>query len=282
VADLKIGRADNERRLAVDVDNARIRILELQAQIAYDRGTLNDLAAEIKIREDLLSKDAIAPYEVEKTKTQYQSLESRVQENEQQLKQTQEDLREAEGRRDEFSGQQLPEPSVDHALEAIRKEITVQEELMKGLLTRLEALEARKSVELKSPIDGVVIAVHGRANEALLQRPGELMVRRAGEVVSAGDPILAVAEETPTEIIAYVSESQLRLLKERMTVKLVKSREPAQIAESQVVRIGPTIELVPQRLWPNPNIPQWGRPVLINIPPGLAVVSGEVVGITGL
>jgi len=243
---------------------------------------MTGLGVEVKILEDLLSKEAIAPYEVDKARIQYKTLESKVRENEQLLQQAREDLRKAEERRDRFAQQGLPEPSVDHALEAIRKEITVQEELMKGLLAQLEALESRRSVALTSPIDGVVIAVHGRANDALQQRPGEQVVRRAGEVVPAGEPILVVAETEPTEIVAYVSESQLPLLKDQMTVKLVKAREPAQIAESQVLRIGPVIELMPQRLWVNPNVPQWGRPVLIGIPPGLSVVSGEIVGISGL
>ena len=242
-----------------------MRILEVQATTAFDRGTLEDLGVEVKILEDLLSKEAIAPYEVEKARIQFKALESKVRENEQLLEQAREDLRKAEERRDLFGQQGLPEPSVDHALEAIRKEITVQEELMKGLLAQLTALETRRTVELTSPIDGVVIAVHGRANDALQQRPGEQTVRRAGEVIPAGDPILAVAELEPTEIVAYVNEAQLRLLKDQMTVKLVKAREPAQIAESQVLRIGPVIELMPQRLWVNPNVPQWGRPVLLSL-----------------
>ncbi len=282
MAGLKIDRSDNERRFDTDVESVRDRMHELQGTIAYDRGTLDDLGMEVKILEDLLSKEAIAPYEVEKARFLYKSLESKLRENERQLEQTREDLQKAEERRDQFSQQGLPEPSVDHAMEAIRKEVTVQEELMKGLLAQLTALESRRNVELKSPIDGVVIAVHGRANDALQQRPGEQMVRRAGEVVPAGEPILVVAETEPTEIVAYVNESQLPLLRDQMTVKLVKAREPAQIAESQVLRIGPVIELMPQRLWVNPNVPQWGRPVLIGIPAGLSVVSGEVVGISGL
>lgn len=281
-AGMKINRADNERRFAVDVEAARLRILELQATLASDRVTLDDLGMEVRILDDLLGKAAIAPYEVEKAKVQYKSLDNKIQENQQQLEQTREDLRRAEERRNEFAQQHLPEPSVDHALEVIRKEITVQEELIKGLLAQLAALDARKNVELKSPIDGVVIAIGGRVNDVLSQRPGEQMVRRAGEVVTAGDPILAVAEKEPTEIVAYVSENQLKLLKDQMTVKLVKTREPAQIAQSRVLRVGPTIELMPQRLWLNTNVPQWGRPVLIDIPPGLSVVSGEIVGIRDL
>ncbi len=281
-ASMRISLADNERRFAVDVEAARLRILELQGALASDRVTLDDLDMEVRILEDLLSREAIAPYEVERAKVQYKSLDGKVKETEQQLEQTREDLRKAETRRDEFSRQHLPELSIDHALEAIRKEITVQEERMKGLLAQLATLDVRKNVEVKSPIDGMVIAVRQRAAEVLLQRPGEQMIRRAGEVVAAGDPILAVAEQEPTEIVAYVSEHQLMLLKDQMTVRLVKAREPAQIAQSRVSRIGPTIELMPQRLWLNPNIPQWGRPVLIDIPPGMTIVSGEIVGIRDL
>jgi len=67
-----------------------------------------------------------------------------------------------------------------------------------------------------------------------------------------------------------------------MPVELIKDREPAQIATSQVTHIGPIMELMPERLWLNPNIPQWGRPVVIGVPDGLDLISGEIVGIRGL
>jgi multidrug resistance efflux pump len=107
-AGMKINRADNERRFAVDVEAARLRILELQATLASDRVTLDDLAMEVRILDDLLSKEAIAPYEVERARVQYKSLDNKVQENQQQLEQTREDLRRAEERRNEFAQQHLP------------------------------------------------------------------------------------------------------------------------------------------------------------------------------
>jgi hypothetical protein len=67
-----------------------------------------------------------------------------------------------------------------------------------------------------------------------------------------------------------------------MEVELVKTSLPPQVAASKIVDIGPTVELIPQRLWRNPNVPQWGLPVLVEIPPGLKLVPGEVVGIRGL
>ncbi len=281
-ASLQISREDNYRRFISDAVSARLRMFELQGQIASERVTLDDLAMEVKVREKLLEDDAIVPYELERAKVQHQSLARKIEEDKRLLAQTKADLEEAERRRDEFAEQEVPKQSVNEALEAIRKEIKVQEQLMKGLLEQLAALRSRRAVELKSPIDGVVIPIHAEDNEVLHQRPGEQVLRRTGEVVAAGDPILAVSQSQPTEIVAYVNEQQLELVRERMPVELVKTRTPPQIAQASVLSVGPTVELMPQRLWRNPTIPQWGRPVLINVPPGLSLVPGEVVGIRGL
>lgn len=270
------------RRFLVDVENTRLRILELSALIASDQITLEDLAVEVKVLQNLVQQDAAAPYELERIQVQYNSLAKKIQENQLLLDQAKADLTQTQVRRDEFAKRQLQHPSIDNALEVIRNEIKVQERLVQGLLSQLEALKARRTLELKSPIDGIVIPIPVRANEALTQRPGEKMMARPGEVVNTGDPILAVAATEAVEIIAYISEMQSGLVRENSTVELIKSCEPLQIAQSQVTSIGPTMELMPQRLWRNPNIPQWGRPVLIKVPIGLKLIPGELVGIRGL
>jgi multidrug resistance efflux pump len=280
-SNMEITRAENFRRFCVDVETARLKILDLQVEIASDEVTQGDSAADVKILEKLVEDKAVASYEADKARAEYENVSKKIAENAKQLQQAQEDLEQAVQRRDQFAQQQLVEPSVDHALEVIRKEIRVQEELMKGLLEQRKALQSRQAVELTSPIDGIVIPISMRENDAESQRPGEQVMRRVGEVVRAGDPILAVAQKEPTEIVAYVSEQQLGAMKESMAVELVKVRTPAQIARSQIASVSPTMELMPQRLWRNPNIPQWGRPVLIDIPPGLSLVPGEVVGIRG-
>ncbi|OHB68135.1 MAG: hypothetical protein A2Y77_04670 [Planctomycetes bacterium RBG_13_62_9] len=281
-ASLQISREDNWRRFTVDAEAAKLRVLELQALIASDQVTCNGLAVEMKTCEKLLADDAIVPYELEKIKVEHDSLLRKIEENQRFQKQAELDLQQAEQRRDEFARQEVPKQSADAALEAIRKEIKVQEETIKGLLEQLAAFGSRRSVSLTSPIDGRVIPIHARTNDALNQRPGEDVLRRRGEVVAAGDAILAVSEEKPSEIVAYVDEQLLGSLKEQMPVDVVKTRTPAQVARSKVAYIGPTIELMPQRLWRNPAILQWGRPVLIEVPPGLDIVPGELVGIRGL
>ncbi|NQT04133.1 MAG: HlyD family efflux transporter periplasmic adaptor subunit [Planctomycetes bacterium] len=237
---------------------------------------------ETKIVRDLLEQDAAAPYELEKAQVQYNALAKKIEEDEHLLEQAKSDLEQAQQRYDEYARKHLFHPSVDNALDVIRKEIGVQERLMDGLLSQLEALKSREALELKSPFDGVVVGMQANANEVALRRPGENVLRRPGEVVTAGDPIFAVAETEPSEIVAYVSEAQLGQVREKMPVELIKNTQPAQIAWSEVIFVGPTAELMPERLWRNIAIPQWGRPIIVNIPEGLELVPGEIVGIRGL
>lgn len=281
-ANMQMNQKDNWRRFEMDVAGARLRILDLQATLASERVTLQGLAVQMKISQKLLEEEAIVPLELEKIKVQHDGVAQRVQENERLLAEAKEVLTLAEKRGAEFAAQELPKPSEDAVLEAIRKQIEVQEKIMKGLLEQLAAWEARRKVELKSPIEGRVIPIPGQRNDALQQRPGEEVMRHEGEVVRAGDPILAVAEAKPTEIIMYVNEQLLGYLKEGMPVELRRTRMPPQVARSEIGSIGPTIELMPQRLWRSPNFPLWGRPVLIGIPGGLDLIPGELVEIHGL
>ncbi len=278
-ADRENTRMEEERRFSTDVENARIRILDLRAVIASDSIILKDLAMEVKIVEDLLKKDAVAPYELQKARVQYNSLAKKLEESKQSLAQASEDLKQALERQQGYHKFQPYNPSIESALDTIRKEIKVQEQMIEAVTAQLEALKARESVELKAPFDGVVVPIVARTNEAIALRPGEKIVRRPGEVVNAGDPVVAIAQAQPTEIIAYTTERTLGRVREKMPVELVKDRTPAQIARSEVVSVGPTVELMPQRLWRNPNVPQWGRPVRVKIPPGLQLLPGEIVGI---
>jgi hypothetical protein len=58
--------------------------------------------------------------------------------------------------------------------------------------------------------------------------------------------------------------------------------EPAQIIPSKVIYIGPTVEQLPARLWQNANVPQWGRPFLVEVPNKMKLTVGEAVGIRRL
>jgi multidrug resistance efflux pump len=278
-ANLQDNKSRDVRRFAADVEDIHLRVLGLQGTIATDQITRNQLVAERDMLGKLVEEDAVAPYQQDKVSAQEQALAKKIESNEKLLAQAVTDREAAQQRLDEFAQQQVVRPSEDSALEVIRKGISVQEEWMNGLLEQIKALRSRQAVELKSPIDGVIIPIASRENDAQHQRPGEQVMRRTGEVVRAGDPVFAVAQMQPAEIVAYVNEQQVGLVKEKMSVQLIKTTTPAVIAQSQIVQVGPTMELIPQRLWRNPNLPQWGRPVLVAIPPRFVLVPGEIVGV---
>jgi hypothetical protein len=277
--DRQINLSSEMRRFLVDADQAKIKILEMKAQIASDQVLLDDAASEMKIAEKLLEEKAIAPYELQKAQVQYDSLKKKIEENQQVLEQAQLDFKQAQDRLSEFSGRQLTNPSVDSAVEVIQKQIGVQKVRKEGLIQQLEALKSRRAVELKAPIEGVVISIQNQANQAKLLRPGEDVIRRTGEVVRAGDSILEVAELKPSEVVAYISDSRLGQIREKIQVEIVKNRSPAQKIRCEVSLISPVIELLPEQLWVNQNTPQWGRPIIIKIPENIELVSGEIVGV---
>ena len=51
------------------------------------------------------------------------------------------------------------------------------------------------------------------------------------------------------------------------------------VSESVVLRIGPTVRQLPQRLWRNPRVPDYGRAVVIAAAPGMRLTPGEQVNI---
>jgi multidrug resistance efflux pump len=277
-ANLETDKIAAQRRFAVDIENVRLRVLDLKTLLETDRIRLEDLELNAKtyLSQNLSDQNDTAYYELKKMKVEREVMAKKIEENQHLLTQAESDLKQAEQRRDEFAGRQLQLPPLDGALEVVRSEINVQEQQVGVLLAKREPLV------LKSPIDGMVIQVLGRPRDVALRRPGELVVLRAGEVVLAGETILTIAETKPREVIAYANRQQLSRVKEGMAIQLVKSTEPAQIAKSQVAYIGATLERMPECLWEIPNIPQWGHPVLIPIPTGLKVIPGEMVGIRGL
>ena len=267
-ADRETSRLSDSRRFSVDVESARLEILRYRALIETDRIMLKDLALEVQTIKELLAQEAVAPYELQKAQVQYETLAKKIEENEQLLEQAKTALQQTQQRHDEYIRFKPHHPSVEDALDVIRKAIKIQERRMDELLVQIEALEPQKTLKLTAPIDGVV--------SQILHWPGE--------AVSASEPILTITEVKPTEILAYAAAGQVNHIQKGMAVELAKKggSEKIEIARSQITYIGPIVEQLPARLWRNQNVPEWGRPFLIKAPPQMKLITGELVGIRRL
>jgi multidrug resistance efflux pump len=192
----------------------------------------------------------------------------KIQKNQRLLAQSQQDMENALSRQDEFIRNNKPHlgSSDDEVQNVVLKAMDILESRMNELRVQRKALASRQVVELTAPFDGVVSQV----------------LHRAGEPVLAGEPILIITKKQPTEIAGYANKKQISLIQKKMAVELIKTREQPQIAIAQIIYVGPEIVQIPQQLWRNPNIPEWGRPFLIQVPSGFEVIPGELVGIRGL
>ena len=254
--------SDRYLQLSAEVQKAHRDVLELKTVQEPDRIRLAELALNVKsfMAQNLVEQDSAAVYNYKMLQLQHDALAKKIEENDNLLAKSQQDLRKAEDQREAFAKQQPPDASLDRTLEPIRRAIVVQRKRIEELLVE------REPVVLRAPFAGLVSEI----------------VHRAGEVILPGDAVLTISENKPREIAAWVSESQANVIQKDMRVRLVKNSEPPQIANSQVVYLGPNVELVPQRLWDSPDTPKWGRRMLIEIHPDLKLLPGEVVGIRQL
>jgi len=257
----RIDMVTEHRRFSADVDNARLAILELIAVIEPDRILLKDYLVEINIEKELLISGAISTtYNIEKAQAMHDAVALKIDKNKEFLDQARKNLDQAIKRKNEFFSTEPVNPSPDIALLAISKAIDVQRKLMEEILIE------GKTLVIKSPADGVVTQI----------------MAKAGEIAIPALPILTITQTDPTEVIGYASDATHNSLKQGQRVQLVKNGHKPQIAESQVVQIGPVIDLVPPRLMMDPDRPQWGRAFLVKIPPGMKLTPGEKIGIRGL
>jgi hypothetical protein len=81
------------------------------------------------------------------------------------------------------------------------------------------------------------------------------------------------------EIVAYLSEEDGLEVGESTPVIISSRAGGRTLAESRVLRVGPSIQPLPQRLWTDPRFPDYGRAVVIAATPAMNLTPGEIVNI---
>ncbi|MEN8128301.1 MAG: HlyD family efflux transporter periplasmic adaptor subunit [Planctomycetota bacterium] len=251
--------AAQERRLAIDLEQARLETLEIKAALGPDQLLLKDLEVELEIVKRLVTEQATEEYELQRAQAQHGILKEKVDQTQTLLKQAQANYELAQIRKDEFD-QNIPNSPLlsNKELAPIRKAILVQEKKI------AEIIKQRGIIVLTAPFDGIV--------NTLNCKPGQTVVR--------GDAIMTIVKPTPESITAWVPQKNIGQFAQNMKVKVVSLNAPRQTFISQISNMGPSLELIPQQLWRNPTVPEWGRSIQIPIQPSFACLHNEIVGIT--
>lgn len=141
---------------------------------------------------------------------------------------------------------------------AMRVAIAAKEEQLSKLDGKLDSLE------IKSPISGTVTQIHARP----------------GQYIQAGHPILEVASERGTSIVAFIRAEQQILPREGMEVEVRTASDPYHAHAAKVESVAGQYDSVPTRLLRDPKTPEWGIPVRVTLPQDVSVRPGELVRVT--
>jgi len=245
------------RRFATDEEDRRLAALELRVTIESDEIELERLALELQRSGPLLETGLIGRQEYDNVRLLHDTVRTRIEESRVLLDQTQSEFRTAVLRRETFEKNLPSVPEEEPVLRPLREAIEVES-------IRLQEIQARRrATVLRSPVTGQVSSI----------------LCRRGQTVVPGEPILTIADGTVTEILAYLDETESGRATENATVLVASLSRPEKVAESVVLRLGPDVEILPQRLWREPSTPQYGRAVIIAAVPGLDLTPGELLSV---
>jgi len=244
---------------------AKARIVDANAVLENDQAMLEETKQGIKrfAFENQANLADIAIYnKLQTLKENHDSLARKIVRDKGVLDKYKKLLEEAEQRKERYKDYR---PVVGTDPNEAQRVIDLAKEALERQKNELE--ERQRELVLTAPCDGFVSSIDGRV----------------GEVVIIPDaPILSISEEKPNTIIAYAGEELVGHFAAGKPIEVIKGSEPKQIGRSKVTHISPRVEQMPVRLWQDPAIPRWGRAVQIEIPLGMKLIPGEMVGIRGL
>jgi len=245
------------RRFQIDEERRKLQVLSLRVVIESDEIERERLDLEVKRNLPLRDAGFLSDSDYDNFRLERDRVATRIEKNRRLLAQTEAEFATTRSRRQQFEDRLPDLPEAEPLLQPLRAAVEVEAQ-------RLNEIEVqRRSLVLRSPITG---------------RVSQLLCR-AGQSVVPGEPILTVTEAAPREIVAWLGENAGELPKGDRRVLVTSQNRPGKVAESVILRISPSIRALPDRLWPNPRIPVYGRAVVIAGVPALDLMPGERVTI---
>jgi HlyD family secretion protein len=240
-----------QQRNAMDYDQLRLNWMKERAQLATSRVNLELAEAEYHRMAELFKDQIVAQRVYEQAK----GARDRLQKEVDNLATLVQEGEEGFNKLQITNAAQISQVSAD----PLHAAIAVQE-------SKLRLTEAELSpVTVRAPIDGLVSTIF----------------HRAGESITAGQPIVAVATLNPVRIIGYVLPPIVDEPKTGMKVEVRTRGLHRQAGLAKILEVGTQLESVPVTLlgpikFANTEL---GLPVEVSLPANLNIRAGELVDI---
>lgn len=254
-ADRQTGHLGEAARLAWQVEQHRLRVLELRAVLEGDRVALRRLDARLEFLVPLHQRGAVSDVEISDARLMRDEVAKRVAETEKVLAEAERHHWAARQRLQEFPPLVLAE--ANQLLSPVEAAVSVQEATIRQLQVQAEWLEIR------APLSGTIVAIY----------------RHPGQTVRAGEPVMTIAAQQGRYILSYVPQEHRFRPEVGMAVEVRPRLPGSPPCQSLVEQVGPQVELIPEHQRRDPRLLEWGQPVRIMLPEGLDARPGELLDI---
>jgi hypothetical protein len=106
-----------------------------------------------------------------------------------------------------------------------------------------------------------------------------LLESRPGQALLAGSTVALVESAAARNVTVFLPEPSAPEGDPPAVVLLSRRTSPAEVAAAEVVGYGRGVEELPVRLWRQPQVPEFGRTLIVRPPAALGLIPGEVLGV---
>jgi HlyD family secretion protein len=230
------------------VARAELLVVRLKGSANRDQAALAEVKQQLSRLQKLADEQLVQVQEVERAKLQEAQLSASVSMYDAAAQQRQGGLG-----RGMTAGATTSE--VARLVAPYREAVRLREEAVK-----LAALQLEEST-IRARSEGIV----------------SLILHREGDVVPLGTEIVRIASGRPGFIVCWLPERSVEKVSPGMTAGLRTTGPFDSGFAGHIVEIAPELEEVPIRARLSPNVPAWGRRVVIESSPGRPLVLGEAV-----
>ncbi len=242
----------SQQRNAMDYDQLRLDWMRHRAQLATARVNLQLADTEYRRMSELFRDKIVSERAYEQAKAAQDRLQSEVDELARLV---------SEGEQGFTHLQVTNAPEISRVTDdPLRAAIAVQE-------SKLRLTEAELSpVPLKAPMDGTISTIYCRA----------------GEAVTAGQPIASIATLNPVRIVGYLRAPIMEEPKVGMRVQVRTRGARREVGSATILEVGTQLEPMPSALSGPIKLAnsELGLAVDISLPENLKIRPGELVDIT--
>ncbi len=257
---------DTRRNLQGELEQARIELQTLQSGLDRERGELRALEQELQREQALLERGLVHGDHAQELQLRRSTLVEALRSQPARLEAARQHVGAAARRLQDFDRRFDSSTSDTAAHTARLRPLQADVQERRTQLAQLE--HKRQQSEVVAMVDGVIQAIHVRS----------------GDVVRPGDPLITLVERHARQVIAYVGErSGVRIAPGTPVSahrRVALSTAPlGDTVEGVVTDVSGAVGLLPNRFWPNPQVPVYGREVYIRLSEGHAFAPGEAIDV---